>query len=1080
MTVKRKSNRGHGGVCLFVREALFKGVEILDKDPDGFIWLKLNKTFFSLEFDICICFAYIPPSESVYFKSHDIGFFEKLEQNVRLYSDVGKIAIVGDLNARTGVRNDFTDSPNMFDMYIDVIDGQDHANTDHILGNRTSEDSVCNSSGLKLLELCKSTDIRILNGRMGEDDGLGLYTFLSSLGKSVIDYALTSIDLFPLISNFIVHDCYTFSSHVPIQMNISANFVMPIQDTNSHFVHKLKWDASIGDTFNNTLIHERQRLDDIVSSIISNDVDISDGVRTFGNVLYDCAFNTCGVSRRIYDTSCVSPNTKPVNQWFTHECKTAKSDLNRANKQYRKHRTHEYSCIVIDKRRYYKRVKRQAIARYKNKQKSDLQHAAKNNPKRFWDLIRKYKKTNVNNNNITAQEFFNHFKELFSENDIFVDQNVENDVNGNAFNDVNVASLDIDFSIEEILKAISKLKRNKSSGDDKLIAEIFIDSKHIIAPSLRKLFNFIFNSGVYPESWTRGVIVPVPKKGDKNNVDNYRGIMLTSIFSKLFSLLLDVRASKFIDENNILTECQFGFRKQKSTIDCIFVLQSIINKVIYNEKKKLYCAFVDFKKAFDTVYRNGIWYKLMNSGFSCKFIKMLKSMYCSVKTCVKVNGNLSDYFDSYMGVKQGETLSPLLFIMFINDMEESLYDVNADIISLNELQIFMLLFADDTVLFSYSVNGLQILLNNLKRYCTKWNITVNTTKTVAMVFKPGTRTEHFDVYYNDCKLTITNRFVYLGVTLSSNGKFYNAQKAMSEQALRAIYTLNTLFKHVALNVNEKIKLFDTMIMPILNYGSEIWGFHKSPDIEKVYIKFLKQVLHVRPQTTNATVYGELGKIPLDILRKERILKYWSKIINNPGSLVHKAFIHQRETNDIWVNNVRVLLNNLGFTYLWDSVGPISISQMNNVIERLHDQYYQTWYSSLDNLPKLSTYRTFKHTIGMEKYLNSITNDNHRIALTRIRCSAHKLAIEEGRFRNIERNNRKCLFCNMNVVEDEYHFILVCPCFRDIRKTCLPNYFCHWPTKQKFINLLSSSKTKLINKLAKYIYTANLLRESLLN
>jgi hypothetical protein len=101
------------------------------------------------------------------------------------------------------------------------------------------------------------------------------------------------------------------------------------------------------------------------------------------------------------------------------------------------------------------------------------------------------------------------------------------------------------------------------------------------APILCKLFNFLYSKGVYPESWTKGILVPVPKKGDLSNVDNYRGIMLTSIFSKIFSYLLDNRARKFAEENNILTDCQFGFRQKRSTIDCIFVLQTLIDKIIH-------------------------------------------------------------------------------------------------------------------------------------------------------------------------------------------------------------------------------------------------------------------------------------------------------------------------------------------------------------------------------------------------------------------------------------------------------------------------------------------------------------------
>ena len=124
------------------------------------------------------------------------------------------------------------------------------------------------------------------------------------------------------------------------------------------------------------------------------------------------------------------------------------------------------------------------------------------------------------------------------------------------------------------------------------------------------------------------------------------------------------------------------------------------------------------------------------------------------------------------------------------------------------------------------------------------------------------------------------------------------------------------------------------------------------------------------------------------------------------------------------------------------------------------------------MPKLSTYKKIKTNICQEKYLSCVVNNNHRIALSRLRCSAHKLAIEEGRFRNIERCNRKCVYCHMKVVEDEYHFVLVCPFYRDERKECLPKYYCNWPSLQKFKGLLASNQTSILCKLAKFIYIAN--------
>lgn len=234
---------------------------------------------------------------------------------------------------------------------------------------------------------------------------------------------------------------------------------------------------------------------------------------------------------------------------------------------------------------------------------------------------------------------------------------------------------------------------------------------------------------------------------------------------------------------------------------------------------------------------------------------------------------------------------------------------------------------------------------------------------------------------------------------------------------------------------------------------------------------------MRQQTTNATVYGEFGRVPLAVIRKVRIVRYWFKISKFPNCLVYKLY-NMRDINgnyiNKWSNDVKTLLDNLGFSYLWNSA-VVTNGQIQSVIKCIHDQYLQQWFSDLRNLPKLETYCMFKTYFQSEKYLSCVTNVNYRIYLSRFRCSAHNLLIEEGRHRNIDRNQRMCTKCNMNCIETEYHFLLVCPFYRDVRNNCLPHYYCHWPNLNKFKSLLQCSQSNIINKLSKYIYQATVIR-----
>ena len=234
----------------------------------------------------------------------------------------------------------------------------------------------------------------------------------------------------------------------------------------------------------------------------------------------------------------------------------------------------------------------------------------------------------------------------------------------------NVDALDSEITENDIIKAIAKLKPEKSAGSDNIIGEIFTASPIFFAPLLKKLFNYIFNHGIYPDLWTECLVIPVPKSGDLSDPNNYSPIVLVSVLSKLFTSILTER----------LLSCpkmkinQFGFRPGRSTVDAIFIILGIISNILQN-KFKLYSAFVDFRKAFDKLNRRILIYKLLRNGLRLYHCYKFSTIYSSVRFRVEAGGVLSDAFDNLLGVKQGEPLSSLLFLFFINDIID---DISTD------------------------------------------------------------------------------------------------------------------------------------------------------------------------------------------------------------------------------------------------------------------------------------------------------------------------------------------------------------------------------------------------------------------
>ena len=273
-------------------------------------------------------------------------------------------------------------------------------------------------------------------------------------------------------------------------------------------------------------------------------------------------------------------------------------------------------------------------------------------------------------------------------------------------------------------------------GPDKLLNEFFINGKEVLSTTLLILFNKLFEMDYFPEEWSEGYIIPLHKKGSINEVENFRGITLLSTLGKLFSRVINNRLSEWAEKYYILIEAQAGFRPGMGTVDNIFVLHGLITHFI-NRGKKLYCCFIDFTKAFDYVVRDNLWFKLVKLGLRGRILNIVKSMYKNVKSKVKMYNMLGNEFFCSLGVRQGECLSPLLFSLFLNDIEDKFIQSGFEGLDEDMFKLYMLLYADDIVIFANNAEELQLGLNFLSAYCTRWKLKVNALKTKVLIFRKG-------------------------------------------------------------------------------------------------------------------------------------------------------------------------------------------------------------------------------------------------------------------------------------------------------------------------------------------------------
>ena len=298
----------------------------------------------------------------------------------------------------------------------------------------------------------------------------------------------------------------------------------------------------------------------------------------------------------------------------------------------------------------------------------------------------------------------------------------------------------------------------------------------------------------------------------------------------------------------------------------------------------------------------------------------------------------------------------------------------------------------------------------------------------------------------------------------------------------ALHNLFVVFNQLDLSCSVKCKLFDSLVGSVLHYGAEVWGNYKGKSIELIHRKFIRKILGVKKSTNIDELYGEIGRYPMQIQRKFIMIKYWIKVISSNHTLTKYVYNMMKVDVDNnkhyngmnWAFNIKCILDEIGMTDIWlnQSTSPI---YFNVIKERIADIFKQNWYSGLCNSNRLSFYNLYKNSFCLEPYLELIDVNKFRVALTKFKLSSHDLAIEKGRYTNIAREERLCQHCTLNVVENEYHFLLVCPKYRSLRIKYLKPYYCHWPNLKKFENLMSAKQKNQLFNLSKYLYYAFKLR-----
>ena len=516
--------------------------------------------------------------------------------------------------------------------------------------------------------------------------------------------------------------------------------------------------------------------------------------------------------------------------------------------------------------------------------------------------------------------------------------------------------------------------------------------------------------------------------------------------AKIYSSVITARIQTFIEKNDLLADEQNGFRANKSCIDHIFSLVTILRNRKAQGKATFIC-FIDYKKAFDSVDRNLLLFKLSKIGIVGKVYNAIRSLYKNPSSRVILNNICTDWFQCPLGVKQGDILSPILFAIYINDLVHDIKQTGNGI-PLDDDIISCLLYAVDIILLAESETDLQNLLNKVNQWCSKWRLEVNLLKTNVMhVRKVKSKRSEFVFLFEGKKVDYCEKYKYLGVMINETLNFEQSLTDLCNSASRALSGLITkMIKHGGFPLNVYQTLYESCVCSITDYGAEVTGFHKFNCKEKMHDRAIRSFLSVNKHTPIAGLRAEIGWLEPRSRAQLKMIRMCHHLICMPNTgLTKKVILWDRSLwmsgqTQTWSAEVECILsrNNMGETF------KSSIFNLRLSIEQLRSSLISKDRLKLKtlclNLPKLRTYVTVADFDSPKMYLLKPLSYNQRRSMARIRLGCLQLRVETGRFEKPKRKleDRICLQCSLDKVETEEHFLLECSRHDSLRTVILGN------------------------------------------
>ena len=396
----------------------------------------------------------------------------------------------------------------------------------------------------------------------------------------------------------------------------------------------------------------------------------------------------------------------------------------------------------------------------------------------------------------------------------------------------------------EVREVIKGLQNGKAPGIDSITAELLKADIEFSTKKVHQLLQKIWKQEKIPMNWKKGLIIKLAKKGNLKDCKNSRGITLLPVVGKILGRIIIDRIRRGIDSR--LRKEQAGYRRGRGTTEQVFILRNIIEQV--NEwQATLHLTFVDFEKAFDSVHRESLWLIMKKYGIPEKIVKIVKTFYEDFQCAVEHQGEICEWFQIKSGVKQGCNMSGFLFLIIMDwVMRRTVRHGENGIRWRFTSKLDDLDFADDIATLSATKQQMQDKTRRMEEEAKRVGLKINTAKTKNMRINARNQEK---IKINGQDIEETEEFTYLGATVCKEGGGMKDLKNRLSKARGAFIKLKKIWSSKAISRRTKLRLYKTLVVPVLLYGCETWKMNKGDNkaVDVFLNKCLRRIFNIQWQ-----------------------------------------------------------------------------------------------------------------------------------------------------------------------------------------------------------------------------------------